>query len=119
DRGGEQNNPPIIQEEAVSDLLLHLDMNKNMRPDGIHLRILKEWANELAKPLSIIYQQSWLTGEVPDDWKLANVMPIYKKGWKEDPGNYRPVSLTLVPGKVMEQIILSEITRHLQDSQGI
>ncbi|KAK4816775.1 hypothetical protein QYF61_022887 [Mycteria americana] len=63
--------------------------------------------------------QSWLTGEVPVDWRLANVTPIFKKGWKEDPGNYRPVSLTSVPGKLMEQIILSAITRHLEDNQGI
>jgi len=49
---------------------------------------------ELAKPLSIIYLRSWLTGEVPDDWRIAKVTPIYKKGWKEDPGNYRDVSLT-------------------------
>ncbi|KAK4828143.1 hypothetical protein QYF61_023959 [Mycteria americana] len=63
--------------------------------------------------------QSWLTGEVPVDWRLANVTPIYKKGRKEDPGNYRPVSLTSVPGKLMEQIILSAITRHVEDNQGI
>ncbi|KAK4818391.1 hypothetical protein QYF61_012312 [Mycteria americana] len=49
-------------------------------------------------------QQSWLTGEVPGNWRLANVTPIYK-GLKEDPGNYRPVSLTLVPGKIMERFI--------------
>ncbi|GAB0210363.1 cAMP-dependent protein kinase inhibitor alpha [Grus japonensis] len=61
-------------------------------------------------------EQSWLTGEVPLDWRLANVMPIYKKGWKEDPGNYRPVSLTSVPGKVMEQVILSAITQYIQDN---
>ncbi|NXE01684.1 RTJK polymerase, partial [Chaetorhynchus papuensis] len=115
----EQNGPPVIQEEAVRELLSCLDVHKSMGPDGIHPRVMRELADELAKPLSIIYKQSWLTGEVPDDWKLANVMPIYKKGKKEDPGNYRPVSLTSVLGKVMEQFILSAITQHLQDGQGI
>ncbi|GAB0183031.1 hypothetical protein GRJ2_000768400 [Grus japonensis] len=90
-----------------------------MEPDGIHPRILRELVEVFIKPPSIMYQQSWLTGEVPVDWRLANVMPIYKRGQKEDPGNYRPVSLTLVPGKVMEQIILSAITWHVQDNQVI
>ena len=58
---------------------------------------------ELAKPLSIIYQQSWLTGEVPGGWRITSVTPIYREGWKEDPGNYRPVSLTSVLGKIMER----------------
>ncbi|RMC03653.1 hypothetical protein DUI87_19830 [Hirundo rustica rustica] len=80
---------------------------------------MRELADELVKPLSIIHHQSWLTGEVPDDWKLANVTPIHKKGAKEDPGNYRPVSLTSVPGKIMEQFILSVITQNLQDGQGL
>ncbi|KAF1484442.1 hypothetical protein FQV17_0012354, partial [Megadyptes antipodes antipodes] len=119
DRDGEQDEPPIIQEEAVNDLLCHLDAHKSMGPDGIHPRVLRELVEELAKPLSIIYQQSWLTGEVPDDWRLANVTPIYKKGRKEDPGNYRPVSLTSVPGKIMERFILRALTGHERDSQGI
>ncbi|KFQ20788.1 hypothetical protein N332_07136, partial [Mesitornis unicolor] len=110
---------PIIHEEVVRDLLHHLDVHKFMGPDGIHARVLSELAEELAKPLSIIYQQSWLTGEVPVNWRLANMAPIYKKSWKEDLRNYRPVSLTSVPGKVMEQIILSAITRHMQDNQAI
>ncbi|KAJ7405403.1 RNA-directed DNA polymerase from mobile element jockey-like protein [Pitangus sulphuratus] len=80
---------------------------------------MRELLEELTKLLSIIYQQSWLTGEVPGNWKLANVTPIYRKSWKEDLGNYTPVSLTSVPGKVMEQIILSANTQHLQDGQGI
>ncbi|GAB0199266.1 mitochondrial enolase superfamily member 1 [Grus japonensis] len=87
--------------------------------DGIHPRVLRELAEVLTEPLSIIYQQSWLTEEVPVDWRLANVMPIHKKGWKKDPGNYRPVSLTSVPGKFMEQIILSAIMQHVQDNQVI
>jgi len=87
--------------------------------DEIHPRVLRELAEVIAEPLSIIYQRSLLMGTVPEDWRLACVTSIYKKGCREDPGNYRPVSLTLVPGKVMEQIVLREITRHVQDNQGI
>ncbi|KAK4807160.1 hypothetical protein QYF61_024280 [Mycteria americana] len=120
DRDGEQNEAPIMQGEMVSDLLHHfLGTHKSMGLDGFHPRVLRELAEVLTKPLSILYQQSWLTEEVPVDWRLANVTSIYKKGRKEDPGNYRPVSLTSVPGKVMEQIILSATTRHVQDTQVI
>ncbi|RMC07425.1 hypothetical protein DUI87_16893 [Hirundo rustica rustica] len=115
----EQNDPPIIQEEAVRELLRCLDIHKSMGPDGVHPRVMTELADELAKPLSIIYQQSWLTSEVPDDWKLGNVMPIHKKGGREDPSNYRQASLTSVPGKITEQFILSVITQNSQDGQGL
>ncbi|KFP82059.1 hypothetical protein N311_11086, partial [Apaloderma vittatum] len=111
--------PPLFLQVMVTDLLKYLDVHKPMGPDGMHPRVLKELAAVIAKPLSIIYQQSWLTGEVPSDWKSADVTPIYKKGWKDDQVNYRFVSLALVPGKLMEQIILSCITRHMQDSQVI
>ena len=83
------------------------------------MRVLRELAEVIAKTVSTIYQHSCSTREVPEDWRLANVTPIYKKGCKEDPGNYRPVSLTLMPGKVMEQIIFREIAWHVQDSRGI
>jgi len=69
--------------------------------------VLRELAEELATPLSIIYQQSWIMGEVPDDWSIANVTPIYKKSQKEDSGNYRSVSLTSVPGMIMERFTVS------------
>jgi len=118
-REGERNKPPIIQKEAVNDMLCHLDTYTSTGPDGIHPRVLRELVEELAKTLSIIYQQSWLTGEVPDDWTIAIVTSIYKKGRKEDPGNYEPVSLTSVPGKIMEQFILSALTGHVKDNQGI
>jgi len=78
-----------------------------------HLRVLRELAEVITKLLSIIYQRSLLTDEVPEDWRLASVTPIYKKGCREDLGKYRPVSLTLVPGKIMEQIVLGEITWHV------
>ncbi|KFP79597.1 RNA-directed DNA polymerase from mobile element jockey, partial [Apaloderma vittatum] len=112
----QQNVSPTIHEKMVKDLLLHVDIHKSMGPDGIHLRVPGELAGVLARPLSIIYQQSWLTGEVPADWKSANITPIYKKGKKDDLGNYRPVSLTSISGKMMEQIILNSIMQHMQDN---
>ncbi|KFP82887.1 hypothetical protein N311_00801, partial [Apaloderma vittatum] len=115
----EKNVPPTIHEEIVRDLLLHVDIHKSKRPDGIHPRILRELAGVLTRRLSFIYQQSWLTGEVPADGKSANITPIYKNGRKDDLGNYRPVSLTSVPGKLVEQIILNSITQHTQDNQVI
>jgi len=72
-----------------------------------------------AKQFSTIYHYFWPTREVPEDWRLANMILIYKKGRKEDPGNNRPISLTSVPGKVMKQIILRQITQHVQDSWEI
>jgi len=90
-----------------------------MGPDRIHPRVLRELAEELAKPPSIIYQHSWVTGEVPDDWRITSVTPIYKKGQKEDPGNYRPVRLTSVPCNIVEQFILSALNGHVKDNQGI
>lgn len=55
------------------------------------------------------HHQSWLMRKVPVDWRLPNVMPFYKEGQKEDPGNHKPVTLISVSGKVMGQIILSAI----------
>ncbi|XP_064908670.1 uncharacterized protein LOC135578557 [Columba livia] len=67
DRDRKPNRPLVFQEEIVGDLLSHLDPHKSMGPDEIHPRVMRELAEELAKPLSIIFQQSWLTGEVPYD----------------------------------------------------
>ncbi len=52
-------------------------------------------------------------GVVPADWRIANITPIFKKGSRADPGNYRPVSLTSIPGKIMEKVIKEEIEQHL------
>lgn len=67
----------------------------------------------LTKLLSIIYQQTWLTGEVPPHRKLRNMTPIYKKDQEEDSCNYKPVSLTLVMGKVMGHNIFSQHRAHV------
>ena len=84
----------MIQLETVRELLLPLDCHKSMGPDRLHTRVLRELVRVMAKPLSTICQHSWLSGEVPEDWRLADVTPTYSKGSKEDAGYYRTVSLT-------------------------
>jgi len=90
-----------------------------MGPDGMHPAVLRELADVIAEPLSIIFERSWRTGEVPEDWRKASVTPVFKKGKKEDPGNYRPVSLTSSPGKVMEQLILDVISKQVEEKKVI
>nr|XP_009935199.1 PREDICTED: LOW QUALITY PROTEIN: RNA-directed DNA polymerase from mobile element jockey-like [Opisthocomus hoazin] len=110
---------PLVEEDCVRDRLSDLDVHKSMGPDGMHPRVLRELADVIAEPLSIIFERSWRTGEVPEDWRKANVTPIFKKGKKEDPGNYRPVSLTSIPGKVMEQLILEAIIKQVEEKKVI
>ena len=105
--------------ELVQDLLLPMDACKSTGSDGVYARVLGELANVITKLLSIIFQWSWDSGEVPFDCKLAKVVPIFKKVKKEDPGNYRPVSHISVPGKIMEKIMLGVIEKHLKDNSDI
>jgi len=56
---------------------------------------------------------------VPEDCRKASVTPVFKKGKKEDPGNYRPVSLTSIPGRVMEQLILDVTSKHMEEKKVI
>lgn len=77
----------------ISDLMHHLDTQKFMGTDGIHPKVPKELLEVLTRWHVIIYQQSWLTREIPVDWKVINVVVIHKKGLMKDPGSDRPVSL--------------------------
>ena len=85
-----------------------------MGPDGIHQSMLRELAKVTAEPLSVIFDRPWRLGEVPEDWRIANVTPVFRKGKKEDVGNSRPVSLTSVPRKVREQPIVGAISKQLE-----
>ena len=99
--------------ENVSEVLTKLKPHSAHGPDGIPTRLLHDYAFQLAGPLTHIYNSSLSTGIVPSDWRLANGTPIYKKGKKCDPSNYRPISLTSVACEVLEEIIKQKIVTHL------
>ncbi|KFV15310.1 hypothetical protein N339_09364, partial [Pterocles gutturalis] len=111
---------PSVGEDQVQDHLMNLTVHKSMGPDEIHPWVLKEMAEEVAKPLSIIFEKTWQYGEAPAYWKRGNITPIFKKGnKKEGSGNYKLVSLTSVPGKIMEQILLEIILKHMENEEVI
>jgi hypothetical protein len=91
--------------QAVEKLLSFCDPGGSPGPDGIHPRILKECASVLALPYSILFSSSFSSGSLPSSWKRAIIHPIYKGGNRHDPSNYRPISLTSIPCKIMEKLI--------------
>ena len=98
---------------GTEKLLKNLDPTKATGPDQIPARILKQFAAEFAPHLTTIFNTSITKGEVPTDWRLANVIPIFKKGKKYLASNYRPVSLTCICYKLLKHIVVSNILKHL------
>ena len=109
-------NTVNITVDDMSNALSSLKINKSPGPDGLHPRVLKELSKELAYPLKCIFDLTIKTGKLPDKWKVAEVRPIFKKGNKTQPGNYRPVSLTSIVCKVFEGFVRNVLMRHLIDN---
>ena len=96
-----------------------LDTKNSTGGDGLHPLILSECASSFSKALSLIFNKSFKEGVIPKDWKEANICPLFKKGSKTDPANYRPLSLTVIPCKVQEKIIRKRMIQHLVDNGTI
>ena len=105
-----------VTQEGVLKLLQSLKPHKAAGPDEIHPRVLKELSIHLAPVLTDLFQRSLDSGQVPDDWKEANVAPAFKKGEKYKASNYRPISLTSVVCKLLEHIVASNMMAHLDNN---
>ena len=102
-----------ITSDDVYDKIIKLKDGKAPGDDGFVPEFLKCLANVVSVPLAVIYNKSIAEGIVPQEWKRANVTPLFKKGSRSEPGNYRPVSLTSYLGKILEAILKESILDHL------
>ena len=103
----------------VEDELDELSPNKSVGPDKIHPRLLKELASIISGPIAFLFNLSLERSVLPEDWKLAIISPIHKKGSKSVAENYRPISLTAILCKLMEKFVRSAILQHLLDNKLI
>lgn len=102
-----------ITEVMVANKLEKLDVNKCPGLDDIHPKLLFELRGDLVKPLTKLFNFSIKNGVVPLEWREAGVVPLFKKGKKSEPENYRPVSLTSLICKIIESILKDSILDHL------
>ena len=94
-----------VSEKTISDFVIELETNKATGIDNLSGRILKDRSKVLATPLAQICNLSIKLSTVPDECKIAKLKPLYKKGKKTDPKNYRPISLLPVISKILEKVI--------------
>ena len=99
----------VITEEIILKELKSLNITKSMGPDNLNPLVLHETRQQITPILTKNLTESWQSGELPRDWKFANVSAIHKEGSKNDPNNYRPISLTAICCKIMERIIKRHI----------
>lgn len=110
-----QKEMPEIQisPEGISKLISSLKLSSSAGCDQINSKLLKNTLSLSSQILHLIFTQSLDTGNIPDDWKIAQIVPIFKTGDRACPANYRPISLTSISSKLLEHIISSSLMSHL------
>ena len=110
---GPSLNDVDVSQDAVRAKLLRLKPDSAPGPDGLHPRILRETATVMAGPWAKLFRSSLDSGRLPKDWSMDEITPLHKKGPKQCPANYRPVTLTAVPCKVLESLVRDQLMDHL------
>ncbi len=108
----------VVTQQMIRKQIRKLRKEAAPGQDEITPGLLK-MLEEVLLPLEKIFNKSLTTAQVPSKWRTANVTPIFKKGTKGDPGNYRPVSHTSVPCKMLESIVKDRMMSHLLENNLI
>ena len=105
-----------VTEKAIETAIDQIKEYSASGPDEIPSKVIKELKMELLLPLAMLFTKSIESGKIPEEWRDADVVPIFKKGRRSEPGNYRPVSLTIITGKLLERIVKDRITNHIESN---
>ena len=106
-----------ITVSEVRKALKELKSNKATGVDGIPSRLLKDGSDALASPLSVIFNLTIQQNVIPAEWKKAKVTPLHKSGTKDDPRNYRPISVLPVVSKVLERLIYKQLASYFDENK--
>ena len=105
-----------VSTNDVNCLISSLPADKSSGPDGISVRLLKECADEISASLTALFNMSLSQGKVPQEWKEANVVPVFKKGDVHDVSNYRSISLLSIVSKLLERVIHIHVSEFVKPS---
>ena len=106
----------VATEKEVHDVLKCIDTTKATGPDGISPKLLHEAGASIVPSLTKLINLSLSSSKVPSDWKIANVIPLFKKGDKHERNNYRPVSLLSCVSKILERIVFKQFYNYLREN---
>ena len=109
----------VFTTDDIANIIKNLDSNKSHSHDNISIRMLNIWGVSSCKPPEIIFRTCLNHGKFPEEWKKANVVPVFKKGDKQCVKNYRPVSLLPICSKIFERIIYNNTYNYLIDNNLI
>ena len=102
-----------VDETYVLNAIKQLKNGKAPGPDKISTKLIKDAADFIWKPLTMVFNSSLKYGVFPDIWKLARVTPIFKTGSKKDANNYRPISVISVFSRMLEKIVHDQLIEYL------
>ena len=105
-----------ISVSLVKSHLTSLDITKSTGPDNLSAKFLRTIADQIAAPLTELFNSSLQNGEVPSEWKQSHITPVHKGGSPDDPGNFRPISVVPIIAKIFEKIVSDQLSTYFEDN---
>ena len=106
----------VFNDESILKIIRALDVNKAHGHDDISIRMIKLCDKSIFPAISLIYKNCINSGIFHNIWKKSNIVPVHRKGDKEVVGNYRPVSLLPIFGKILERLIFNSLFEFLHEN---